>query len=98
MRIVVDVLLALERLALLLQLVAEHDVQVLGLLGSLLVPNAIHIKLRVVGVLHVVACVVSIQILVDASLHEVVVQLVEEVELTLEVNHWAGLALLINKV
>jgi hypothetical protein len=53
-RIVVHVLLALESLALLLQLVAEHDVQVFSLIRSLLVPNAIHVKLWVVGILHTI--------------------------------------------
>ena len=98
MRIVVHVLLALESLALLLQLVAEYDVQVFSLIRSLLVPDAIHIKLWVVGILHVAACVMSICLLVDASVHEVGIEVFDEIELTLEVNHWAGLALLINKV
>ena len=92
------VLLALESLALLLQFVAEYDVQVFSLLRSLLVPDAIHIKLWVVGILHVVACVMSICLLVDTSVHEVGIEVFDEIELTLEVNHWAGLALLINKV
>ena len=92
------VLLALESLALLLQLVAEYDVQVFSLLRSLLVPDAIHIKLWVVGILHVVACVMNVCLLVDTSVHEVVIEVFDEIELTLEVNHWAGLALLINKV
>ena len=92
------VLLALESLALLLQLVAEYDVQVFSLIRSLLVPDAIHIKLWVVGILHVAACVMSICLLVDASVHEVGIEVFDEIELTLEVNHWAGLALLINKV
>ena len=57
-RIVVNVLLALESLAFLLQLVAEHDIQVFSLIRSLLVPNTINIKLWVVSILHIVACVV----------------------------------------
>ncbi len=78
-----NVLLALEGLALLLELVAEHDVEVLSLVGSLLVPNAVHIELWVVGILHIVACVMSVSLLVNTSLHEVVVKFVDEVELTL---------------
>ena len=92
------VLLALECLTLLLQLVAEYDVQVFSLIRSLLVPNTIHIKLWVVGILHVVACVMSVCLLADASTYEVVIEVFDEIELTLQVNHWAGLALLINKV
>ena len=91
-------LLALESLALLLQFVAEYDIKVFSLLRSLLVPDAIHIKLWVVGILHVVACVMSVCLLVDASVHEVGIEVFDEIELTLQVNHWAGLALLINKV
>ena len=98
MRIVVHVLLALECLALLLQFVAEHDVQVFSLIRSLLVPDTIHIKLWVVGILHVVACVMSVCLLVDTSVHEIVIEVFDEIELTLQVNHWAGLTLLINKV
>ena len=40
----------------------------------------------------------SVCLLVDASVHEVGIEVFDEIELTLEVNHWAGLALLINKV
>ena len=98
MRIVVHVLLALECLALQLQLVAEYDIQVFSLIRSLLVPNTIHIKLWVVGILHVVACVMSVCLLVDASVHEVDIEVLDEIELTLQVNHWTSLALLINKV
>ena len=92
------VLLALESLALLFEFIAKHDVQVLSLIRSLLVPNTIHIKLWVVGVLHIVACMMSVSALIDTSLHEISVQLVDKIELTLEVNHWTGLTLLINKV
>ena len=91
-------LLALESLALLLQLVAEYDVQVFCLFRSLLVPDTIHIKLWIVGILHVVACVMSVCLLVNASAYEVGIEVFDEIELTLEVNHWAGLTLLINKV
>ena len=62
MGIVVYVLLGLECLALLLQFVAEHTVEVLGLFRSLLVPNAVLIELWVVGVLHVVACMMAVLI------------------------------------
>ena len=91
-------LLTLESLARLLQLIAEYDVQVFCLIRSLLVPDTIHIKLWVVGILHVVACMMSVCLLVDASAYEVGIEVFDEIELTLEVNHWAGLALLINKV
>ena len=40
----------------------------------------------------------SVCLLVDASAYEVGIEVFDEIELTLEVNHWAGLALLINKV
>ena len=40
----------------------------------------------------------SVCLLVDASVHEVGIEVFDEIELTLQVNHWAGLTLLINKV
>ena len=40
----------------------------------------------------------SVCLLVDASAYEVGIEVFDEIELTLEVNHWAGLTLLINKV
>ena len=40
----------------------------------------------------------SVCLLVNASAYEVVIEVFDEIELTLEVNHWAGLTLLINKV
>ena len=40
----------------------------------------------------------SVCLLVDASAYEVGIEIFDKIELTLEVNHWAGLALLINKV
>ena len=92
------VLLCLESLALLLQFVAEHNVQVLSLVRSLLVPYAILIELWVVGVLHVVASVMTVFLIVYTGLHEVSVKLVDEVELALEVNHRTCLALLVDKV
>ncbi len=91
-------LLALESLARLLQLIADYDVQVFSLIRSLLIPNTIHIKLWIVGILHVVACMMSVCLLVDASAYEVGIEVFDEIELPLEVNHRAGLALLINKV
>ena len=60
MRIVVYVLLCAESLAILLQLHAEHYIEVLSLVGSRLVPNAVGVELRVVSVLNIVACVMSI--------------------------------------
>ena len=98
MWIVVYVLLGLESLALLLQFVAEHNVQVLSLVRSFLVPNTVLVELRVVGILHIVASVVSVFLVVYTSLHEVAVKLFQEVELALEVNHRACLALLVDEV
>ena len=40
----------------------------------------------------------SVCLLVDTSVHEVDIEVFDEIELTLQVNHWAGLTLLINKV
>ena len=98
MRIVVHVLLCAESLALLLQLHAEHHVEVLSLVGSRLIPNAVGVELRVVSVLNIVACMMSIKILVNASVKEIVVEFLDSVELTLKVYHRACLALFINKV
>ena len=98
MRIVVHVLLCAESLAILLQLHAEHHVEVFCLVRSSFVPNAVDVELRIVSILNVVASVMSIERLVNASVQEVVVEILDSVELTLEVYHRACLALLINKV
>ena len=76
------VLLCAESLALLLQLHAEYHVEVLSLVGSCFVPNAVGVELRVVSVLNIVACMMSIKILVNASVQEIVVEFLDSVELT----------------
>ena len=98
MGIVVYMLFALEGLALLLQLVAKHDVEVFGLVACRLVPHAVLVKLGVVCVLYIVAGMVAIEVFVDACGNETAVEVVEHIELALKVNHRTGLALLVYKV
>ena len=98
MRIGVHVLLYLEGRALLLHLHADDDVQVLILLGAFAVPDTVLVIFRVVGVLHVVAGMMAVESLVNTTVEEVLVELVDDIVLTLEVNHRTGLAFLVYEV
>jgi hypothetical protein len=63
-RIVVYMLLDLERCTLLLHLHTDDDVQVFSLSGSLLIVFAILVELRCIGVLYIVASMATITLLV----------------------------------
>ena len=95
--IVVYMLLYLEGNTLLLHFHADHNVQVFSLIGSLLIILTIHIEFRSVSVLHIVTCMTAIALYIHASLHEVIVQLLHHVVLTLQVHHWTSFTFLINK-
>ena len=96
MRIVVHVLFDLPSRTFLLHLHADDDVKVFRLACSLLV-IAIHIELRVVGVLHVIACVTTILSFIYTSRHEVIIKFFYLVILAFKVYHRASLTFLIYK-
>ena len=89
-------LLGLIGQPLLLQFHADDDVQVFGLLRGFLVPYPIDIKPWVIGIFHIVACMMTVEIHVDTAVYEVGIQLIYHIELALQVYHRAGLTLLIN--
>ena len=91
-----DVLLDLEGLAGGLHLHADVDVQRLGSLGGLLVVLAVDGELRVVGILDPAALVLLVDLDVDALTDETLVQLVEQVEFSGEVDHRACFALFVD--
>ena len=91
------VLLDLECGALLLHLHTDNDVQVLGLSGCLLVVLTILVELGCIGVLYVVASVVTVSLYIYTLLNKVIIQFVHYIVLTLEVDHWTCFTFLINK-
>ena len=81
--------------ALLLHLQRKDNIQILSLAGSLLIIT-VDIELRVVGILHVVACMVSISLYVDTLLQELRSEGIHYVVFTLQVNHRTGLTHLVD--
>ena len=90
------VLLDLEGLRGGLHLHADVDVERLGRSGGLLVVPAVHGELRVVGVLHPAALVFPVAIDIDALADETLVEFVKQVELALQIDHRARLALAVD--
>ena len=85
------VLFDLESGALLLHFHANHDVEVLGFVGSGLIVFAFHRETRVISVLHVVTCVVCIARRVDAVLNKGFGASFERVVAAGQVDHGASL-------
>ena len=81
--IVVDMLLDLVGGALHLHLHTDDDIQVIGFLRSFLVPHAVGIEFRVVGVLDIVTGVMAVGFRVDTVLNEVLVELIEHIVFSL---------------
>ena len=94
--IVVSMLLDAEGQALALQLHTDIDVERLGRSGSLLVVATIDRKLRIVGILHPATCILLVSLNIDALSNELLVEILQRVELTREINHRAGLATLVD--
>ena len=95
MRIVVDVLLNLERRSLLFHLQTEHHIQVHILVGSFLIVLASLIVFGVVGVLDEVAAMLPITV-VHTELDKLLVHVVLHKVFTCEVHHWTGVASLVD--
>ena len=91
------VLLDLQSRTLLLHLHTDHDVQVFSLRSSLLIVLAVLIELRSIGILHIVASVMTITLFIHTLLNEVIVEFVHHIVLTLKVYHRTGLTFLIYK-
>ena len=96
MRIVVHVLLYLEGGTGLLHADADVYVQVLLLLCGSLVILAAHVELGIICVLYVCALVLGVEILVNAVLYKVRIQLIHEPVFTCKVNHRTGLHLAVH--
>ena len=91
-------LLDLEGLVYLLESDRDIDVERLGSRGGLLVVLAIGVELRVVGVLYIATCILTVGSCIDTLLDELLVQLLHEVEFTRQVDHRARLTALVNEV
>ena len=91
-------LLYLECCAVLLHFHADNHIQFLIFFRGLAVPHTIHGVFRVVCVFHIVACVVSVKLHVNAFLHEIFVKLVKHIIFSLQIDHWASCAFLVNQV
>ena len=96
--IVVHVLLNLEGSAFLLHANAHVDVEVLGLAGSFLVIFSVDSELGIVGILYPCAGIFLVEFYIHEVFNKVGVKVIDVVVLTCEVNHWAGLKLLVNHV
>ena len=96
MRIIVNMLLYLECTTLFLHLDAEKYVEVHLLSSCLLVITTIHVELRIVSVLHVLTLMLSIVLLVDAQLIELLVHILRHEVLTGKVNHRTSITSLIH--
>ena len=94
-RIVVYMLFYLECLAGGFHHHADFNIQRFGSLCDLFVVLAVYSELGVVGILHPLALIVLIEVYVDTCLYEILVQFVNQEELTGEVYHRAGLTLLV---
>ena len=81
------VLFDLESGALLLHFHADHDVEILGLGGGLLVIFAFDGEARIVSVLHIVAGVACIAFGVHAVLHKGRSAILERVVTSRQVDH-----------
>ena len=75
---------------------ADVEVERLSCLGGLLVVLAVHSELRVIGILHPTALIFLVGLSIDALGHKLLVQLVQQVELTRKVHHGAGFATLVD--
>ena len=96
MRIVVYMLFNLEGLVFTLHVDADEYVERFSLLSGLFVELAFYGELRVVSVLHPTAFVFLIKFLVYASVQEFFIEFFHEVELTGQVHHRTGFALLVD--
>ena len=94
-RIVVRMLLQLEGRTLLFHLHRYDNVQVLGLRGCFLVVLATLVEAWVVGVFHVVACMMGVCRSVYAGRKEILVEVGNHIVLTFEVYHRPCFALLV---
>ena len=88
MRIVVHVFLYLECHSALLQFHAERHVEGFVLVGLL----------RVVGIFHELAFPLPVFVHTDTTLHEVLVQLVQQIKLTGQIHHRTELALAVDQL
>ena len=91
-----DVLLYLECTTLFLHLYAEKYIEVHLLSSCLLVITTIHVELRIVSVLHVLTLMLSIVLLVDAQLIELLIHILGHEVLTSKVNHRTSITSLIH--
>ena len=80
-------LLDFEGTTFLFQLQREHDVQVLCLGSRLLIVFTIDIELRSICILHIVACMTTVEVEVHTLIDERLCQFLHQIVLTLEVNH-----------
>ena len=84
----------LQGCSLLLHLHANLNVEVFCLGGPGLVIFPVDIEFRFICVFHIVAFMLSVSLLIDARVDEVIVEFLCQVILALKVNHRACLALL----
>ena len=96
-RIVVDVFLNLESLALLLEFHAKDDVEVLCFLGCFFVIFSSLIELGCIGVLDEGTGVVSVEFFIHAGLEEGGSEFFDEIVFSGQINHGARLAGLIDE-
>ena len=80
-------LLDFEGTTLLFQLQREHDVQVLCLSSRLLIVFTIDIELRSIRILHIVACMTTVEVEVHTLVDERLCQFLHQIVLSLEVYH-----------
>ena len=79
-----------------LHLHADIDIETFSCLSGLLVVLAIHRELRVVGVLHPTAFVFLIYSSIYTFAHKALVELIEQIELTGQIDHGACLPTLVD--
>ena len=91
-----DVFLYFERLIALFHHHADDDVERFGSLCRFFVVLAVYGKSGIVGILHPSALIWSIFFYIDAGFHKVVVELIEQIEFSCQIDHRTSFSLFID--